>query len=114
MDKFILDGHTPIPADLQEWAKWYETNRDTRRVGRTEISEGVSVSTVFLALDHSFGDGPPVLFETMIFGGPHDDGCWRYCTWEEAEAGHARVVKALQDGVDPYEKTEKKTATETD
>lgn len=29
----------------------------------------VNVSTVFLAIDHAFGDGPPVLYETMIFGG---------------------------------------------
>lgn len=53
---------------------------------------GVDISTVFLGIDHRFGGGgPPILFETMIFGGgPHDENCERYCTWDEAVAGHAR------------------------
>jgi hypothetical protein len=31
------------------------------------------VSTVFLGTNHSFGFEPPLLFETMIFGGRFDD-----------------------------------------
>jgi hypothetical protein len=67
------------------------------RYGKKEIK--VTVSTVFLGLDHSFGGGPPVLFETMVFGMP--DGSEyqdRYHTWQEAEAGHREVVRKLRNG----------------
>lgn len=52
---------------------------------------GVSVvSTVFLGCDHNWsGEGPPVLFETMVFGGPLDEEQVRYCTLAEARAGHS-------------------------
>jgi len=37
------------------------------RVGHDMIGR-YSVSTVFLGLDHGWGSGPPILWETMIFG----------------------------------------------
>lgn len=94
-DKYILDGHTPVECDdVLTWGRWFETA--DRHVAQEE-RDGVRVSTVFLGLDHRFGgDGPPILFETMIFGGPHDEDQNRYCTWEEAEAGHvAMCAKAF-------------------
>lgn len=57
--------------------------------------EPVWVSTVFLVLDHSFGTGPPVLYETMAFGSNDIEAQHRYCTREQAMAGHAEVVAAL-------------------
>jgi len=90
-DKYILDGKNPVSADLETWAKWYETA--SRRVAKTEVSDEVNVSTVFLGLDHSFGDGSPELFETMIFGGEHDQYQERFETWEQAEAGHNVAVE---------------------
>jgi hypothetical protein len=70
-DKYILEGKKAIPAaDLMTWARWFETA--DRHVASTTIGD-VRVSTVFLALDHSFGHGEPLLFETMIFGGEHND-----------------------------------------
>ncbi len=86
--QYTLDGHTPVLAtDLLDWALWFETA--DRTVARTQIEEGVEVSTVFLGLDHCFGmSGPPILFETMIFGGPKDGEQARYATWDEAVAGH--------------------------
>lgn len=56
------------------------------------FSIGVDISTVFLGFDHGFGQGLPILFETMIFGGPYDQWQRRYCTWDEAEAGHRHAV----------------------
>jgi len=58
----------------------------------------VRVSTTFLGLDHNFfGDGPPLLFETMIFGA--DGKPWDYqercTTWVQAEAMHARGLAAV-------------------
>lgn len=90
MNNYILDGHTPVPCpDIVKWGLWYETA--DRHVAR-DIVNDVTVSTVFLGIDHSFGRDEPVLFETMIFGGPHDEYQRRYCTWDEAEAGHRKAL----------------------
>jgi hypothetical protein len=53
------------------------------------------VSTVFLALDHSFGkDGPPLLWETMVFRRNFSGlYCERYSSYEEAVAGHQKAVE---------------------
>lgn len=86
------DGQTPVPvADVMEWARMFgDTER--RRVAHDILSDKVRVSTVFLGLDHSWGGGPPLLWETMIFGGPHDEYQERYSTYADAVAGHARAL----------------------
>jgi len=94
--KYILVGHEPTPVeDVLEWAKWFETG--DRRVAGTRIW-WVEVSTVFLGLDHNFGfeEGErPILFETMVFGGLLDGEQERYATWDEALAGHQRLVREV-------------------
>jgi hypothetical protein len=87
-------SRTGEPMTLIEWALAIEHMPiEERQVGYTEIgAEGVHVSTVWLGLDSGFGAGPPLIFETMIFGGPLDDEQWRYATEEEARAGHANAV----------------------
>lgn len=75
----------------------------SRRVGDDTV-DGQRVSTVFLQLDHNWDpDGKPVLFETMIFGGPQDLDMWRYHTWQEAKEGHDRIVHCLKHGINPNE-----------
>jgi hypothetical protein len=71
------------------------------RVAYDQWDEGaIYVSTVFLGLDHNlFGSGPPLLFETMVFGPYGGDEQWRYSTWAEAEAGHKEVVAEVQKRV---------------
>ena len=66
MNCYILIGHEPVKAGFDEWLRWFATA--DRRVDFTDYNT-VTVSTVFLGVDHSFGDGSPMLFETMIFGG---------------------------------------------
>lgn len=96
-DKFILKGREVVPCpELEQWARWFETGE--RRVAADVIGE-VRVSTVFLGLDHRFGDGPPLVFETMIFGGPHDGWQERCSTYDEAEAMHAEAVKLVRSGL---------------
>lgn len=93
MEKYILKGRKPVPCqDPIEWADWFS---GSNRVVRQEKIGNACVSTVFLSIDHQFGDGPPLLFETMIFGGDRDGDTWRYSTWEEPEAGHAAAVALL-------------------
>jgi hypothetical protein len=76
-------------------------SEDARRVGSTNVGPYL-VSTVHLVIDHSHGDGPPVIFETMVFrdGDFLGEFCARYCTEAEASAGHEHVVgmvRALHD-----------------
>lgn len=71
---------------------WSTPEDDPSRVALTQRGE-VTVSTVWLGLDHSFGHGPPLIFETMVFGLPDDAEIMdRYATWEQAKAGHDRIV----------------------
>lgn len=94
-DLYILKDGVPVPEpDLIKWARSFK-NIDNRRVAFTEIGD-VHVSTVFLGLDHSFGGGKPVLFETMIFEGEHDGYQERYCTLEDAMIGHERAVALVR------------------
>ena len=107
--------------DLMQWARWFETAKrsDLTRISRDEVG-GFLVSTIFLGLDHGFvpWDGPaPILFETMVFtttkldatdsSSGHCEMMDRYCTIEQAEAGHAAIVASLkrheQDAIEQAE-----------
>ncbi len=98
------DGETPIPH-----ADYFAMVRERRipdidseygRIGDWETPDGVRVSTVFLSLDHSHSIGPPVLWETMIFGFPEDHKldqyCTRYTSARAAKRGHHWYVWLLQ------------------
>ena len=96
---YILEGHDVVLVrDPKVWGKWMDkTNGSVNKTKKGNIS----VSTVFLGIDHSYGTEQagqkPILFETMIFGGLHDGYMERYCTWEEAEAGHANMCEMAFD-----------------
>lgn len=95
MGTYILDGHTPVAEpDVLKWSRQFESQ--DRRVVLTEIGN-ITVSTVFLALDHNyFKKGPPSLFETMVHRNGHWDDLERYGTWDEAVEGHNRMVKKIK------------------
>lgn len=88
---WMLDeNRSPVACSgVLDWAEWFEGS--DRIVAKTHVGQAL-VSTVFLGLDHSFGDGPPVLFETMIFGGPLDGTQERCGRWRQAEQMHRRLV----------------------
>lgn len=100
--------------------KWYKLNEDhsvellpdgeyptqgaftspTKHVGNDYLGDQ-RISTVFLHFDHSLNFGnptetsDPILFESMIFGGPHNEYQRRYYTYNEALEGHNNLVKAI-------------------
>ena len=75
--------------DLNQWAADFANNR----VAETTLADGKWVSTVYLGLDHSFGKGLPLIFETMVFSpGREELDQERYSTESEAVDGHARMV----------------------
>jgi len=92
--KYILDGHEPVECpDLYKWGEWMET---ADRHVRDTFRDDVRVSTVFLGLDHNhYDDGPPILFETMVFVDGDGDRQERYRTWAEAEEGHENIVAEI-------------------
>lgn len=96
MNLYILVDKKPVEVNsMEEWSVWF--SKADRRVAYTELGHGFNVSTVFLGLDHSFGSGPPLLFETMGFNdyGDTSDIFDRYSTWEEAECGHIDAVEKM-------------------
>lgn len=100
-DKYILNdkGNPVAESDLMKWAQWFETAKRSVKDERLSIlGQGeVRVSTVFLGLDHSFGGGAPLFWETMVFGGTLDeeqDRCGG--SREQAEAMHAAMVKRVR------------------
>ena len=96
-DKYILDENgDPAPCyDIYEWGRWM-ADADLRRVAQ-DLDEGdpgkeIRVSTVFLGLDHNFSDkGPPVLWETLVFGGVLDGEMDRYSSRAAALEGHQQM-----------------------
>ena len=78
------------PISMTEWASLLDGG-ENQIVARTE-RDGILVSTVYLGLNHAWDDGLPLIFETMIFGGDHDEEQWRYSTEAEALEGHQAAV----------------------
>lgn len=108
----IRDGEVRL-APLLVWARWSEHSE--RRVLTTNLGP-VLVSTIFLGLDHQYGEGPPLIFETMlfhsktrVFDGPFgprryrpewtrdEQTTWRYSTMEEAKRGHRVIVERVRE-----------------
>jgi hypothetical protein len=99
---YILDNnHKPVNKPVLEAAKWMEDNPNRKRVAYDELTDlngdEVRVSTVFLGLDHSWiPGGNPVLWETMIFGGEHDQAYQeRYTSYEDALEGHQKALTLI-------------------
>lgn len=104
--QYILDenGDPQPEPDSLKWAAWFEQSgksegKDNRFLAHDHIGS-VLVSTVFLGLDHSFmgsgGGNPPVLWETMVFQGEHDQYQKRYRSRADALAGHDEAVEMVK------------------
>ena len=103
------------PIQLLEWAHLME-DAAYKRVADTTIEHGSHeywISTVWLGLNHRYGPGAPLIFETMVF--PRliqplrglatllgerpsfvDEDAERYSTEADALAGHERMVTKWQ------------------
>lgn len=77
---------------------------DPRRHIARDVVGDWRVSTVFLGVDHGFGESDPLLYETMVFGAESWDDRYlrRYSTRAAAERGHADTVALIRAGrLDP-------------
>ena len=93
-DYYKLWGREAVPATMKEWSSSYE-QQNMRRVGFYKDGDLV-VSTVFLGMDHSFGFGPPMIFETLTQRVGGEENMVRYSTWKQARAGHHAMVRKLK------------------
>jgi hypothetical protein len=112
---YILDetGEPQPVHDVLVWAEWIEGQPDRvvlqTRVHRGRADEaplsrrrgGTWISTVFLGIDHNFAfhdddDAAPVLWETLIFGGPFDGEMARYASKIDALEGHVAYIARVQ------------------
>ena len=83
------------PIDRDTWSR-LSADHEYKRVALEKFDGGVEVSTVWLGLNHQWDDNrPPLIFETMVFGGKLDGEQWRYTTEEQAIKGHAMVVQLV-------------------
>lgn len=95
------DDLNPRPCpDMVRYHQWHDSLPETSEwysgktglgfvVGLDEVGDR-RVSTVFMGIDHGFGEGP-VLWETMIF--PEAELCGRYGSHSEAVEGHRLAVE---------------------
>lgn len=93
---YRMDG-TPY-KDVLEWAREFE-DFENRVVGKMDLPSGIHISTVWVGLDHQFGDGPPLIFETMVFSAAGEElDMERYSTLAKARAGHEALVEKWSRG----------------
>ena len=89
-----------MKVDYSKYGFREDFDWETRFDLKTDVGE-YQVSTVDLGLDHSFGIGKPLYYETMIFekkidkDGFHNslDYQVRYSTEEEAREGHKKAIE---------------------
>lgn len=98
MRTYALDENKqPYEVSTKEWAATYE-NFDTRIVAQHHIGDKYFISTVFLGLDHSFGEyTKPILWESMVFGDRSVPGNdleqIRYTSHVDAAIGHIKLLR---------------------
>ena len=105
---YILKGKRVYKATEKEWIDFnreVDLGLKSKQVAFDTVVPGVDVSTVFLGIDHNIryreGDKrhTPIVFETMVFGGPLDLYCQRHATYTQAELGHKRMVEEVRKAV---------------
>lgn len=99
-DRYILvDGKPVQEPDLYKWASWIGNSKD--RFIKSTIIGDTKISTVFLGLDHRYiGEGMPILFESMCFGGELDQEMERYTSLEDAKRGHSLMCQKVRSHLD--------------
>lgn len=91
----LYEAKTRTRAELLAYFQWLEAHRIVKQT--RFYHRKVLLSTVFLGINHNFiFEGPPVVFETMIFGGNHDERQWRYTDYDAARIHHDILSEELR------------------
>ena len=95
-DLYDRKGHL---ITFEQWGELL--TEDYKRVGLDKYEGGVVVSTVWLGINHAYGGGKPMIFETMVFGPEgyqYQEACMRYATEAQAIMGHRRTCLNVEHG----------------
>jgi hypothetical protein len=100
--RYILnDADEPVPCDdMVKWSLFCGT--DPRRiVGRSTFGDGlILVSTIFTGMDYNWSlVGPPIVYETMMFGTGETRLCSRTHTRDEALHAHQAACAVAREWV---------------
>lgn len=94
------ENNNPVPCKYDEMMCM--TTSERARVAETQFDSETWVSTVFLGMNANpfshWSDRPPVLWETMIFGGSEAGYCRRYASHADALEGHKETLAMLRAG----------------
>jgi hypothetical protein len=94
----IRDGEPVLEPDFLIWARENWGSNDRVLAETIIIPDEVRVSTIFTGVNTDYQKtGPPMLWETMIFGGPLSMEQVRYRSPEAALAGHEAMVLRAKD-----------------
>ena len=92
-----------LPVKIDDFLSWGIEMKSCRQIRHDTITDKINhdnkvrISTIFLGIDHAFGgETGPILFETMVFGGKHDQYQDRYRTWDEAVNAHKNIVEMVK------------------
>lgn len=103
VEYYILEDREPVKIeDPIEWGKWFQ-REENKYVTKDTIGNS-QIITFFLGIDKSLTGNPPILFQTMVIDGRLDGETDYHATWQEAEAGHKRMLKRVRSIIP--EKTE--------
>lgn len=84
------------PMSFSEWVLAVEDGADARRVLETTLPNGLWVSTVWLGMNHRYGPGKPLIFESMVFVSSQrllELDQRRYTSELAARTGHLELVR---------------------
>lgn len=98
------------PISLLEWIELF-ADKSYQIIQQDRIGKEIEVSTVWLGIDHGFGMTKPIIFETMIFGGKHNQYQRRYSTIQDALKGHEAAVRLVRRPSKIRKKTKKRVTS---
>lgn len=95
---------TGAEINMLQWGDLRQ-NMEYKHLALSRPKNRFIVSTVWLGVNHRYGNGPPIIFESMACGlgrrGQWTDGdlyMVRYCTEREAFRGHSDICRMIHSG----------------
>jgi hypothetical protein len=99
---------TTEATDLNGYVEFLKSEHglEVKRIALTDILPRLTVSTVFLGIDHGYNKKhAPILFETMVFSSGEATETHRYTTYQDALDGHNCVVFRIRKYLDEQTKS---------
>lgn len=90
---YILVNKVPVKIeDTMEWCKWILANDENRYIAKDIVCDCRIITFFFGMITESL----PKLFHITVIGGVLAGENETYSTWQEAEAGHKRMVERVK------------------